>query len=231
MAVPAQLFRLEQLDLELERQESALADLRRRQQRNPEWERAEATLTTLRSQEATLAAEQRGLERDLADLQAKIERDGKRMYSGSIVDVRELTSIEKELAHHRAQCNELEDRLIDIMERVEVLQADIATRSREAKSLLERWQDDRPSREGEAEALTDSAAGLRTEREELLSTIEPHALNTYTRLRKASGHAVSHVSGGVCQWCRVVIPQKDIQHARAGALVTCSNCARILFVG
>lgn len=231
MAIAAQLFRLEQLDAELERLEAELQETRRKQGRNPELEAADARLEDLRAQEREAATEQRALESDLADLEAKIKRDQTRMYGGQIVDPRELSSLEKELEHYRVQRDELEERLLLAMERLEGVQEAVATTGRRTNEARERWEIERPELVNRQGQIADSLAALRDEREALAAAIDPRSLSLYQRLRASSGHAVSAVSNGVCQWCRVGIPPKDVQHARADALVTCTNCQRILYVG
>jgi uncharacterized protein len=231
MAVTEQLYRLQQLDIDLEQHETALAEIRRKQQRNPDLEAADKRLGELRKREATTAAEQRSMESDLATLESKIKRDQSRMYGGQIVDPRELASLERELEHYQAERGALEERVLTSMDQLETLQKEVATTDRTSRELRERWDAGGPELTRQAEQLSQEVAQIREEREVLASSLDPRSLHQYERLQTSSRHAVSHVSNGVCQWCRVVIPQKDVQHARAGALVTCSNCARILYVG
>jgi predicted nucleic acid-binding Zn-ribbon protein len=231
MAVAEQLFRLEQLDADLERREGTLAELRRRQGRNVELEAEEAQLDSLRQQERTIATEQRGLESDFSALEGKIAQDRTRLYGGQVVDPRELTSLERELENYQAKLAELEDRLLTIMEQHEELQDQIRDRGRRVNELREHWEADRPALAMEAEQIADALAGMRAERDSLATTLDPRSLDLYRRLRGQSGHAVSAVDGGVCQWCRVNLPPKDVQHARSGSLVTCTNCGRILYAG
>lgn len=231
MAVAAQLFRLEKLDADLDRREKELAEIRRRQGRNVELEAAEARLDALRSEERQLSSEQRSMDSDLNALEAKIKRDNSRMFGGVVVDPRELASLEKELAHYQVQRDALEERLLTLMERIESMQDEIADLSRQVNEMRSAWEDDRQTLGADAETMADELAGMRAEREVLAASVDPPSLNLYQRLRVNSGHAVSNVSNGVCQWCRVNIPAKDVQHARAGSLVTCTNCARILYTG
>jgi uncharacterized protein len=230
MAVAAQLFRLEQLDADIEQHEAALTDLRRKQQVNPELQAAEQELGRLSAEEGRLSTEQRSLESDLAELEARIRRDNARMYGGQIVDARELASIERELQHHRAQRDGLEERILELMERLETVQADVQSRDRAVAGLRERWEASRPDAERRRQQLGSEVVALRSERETLAGTMDPQSLALYDRLKASSGHAVSKVANGVCQWCRVVLPPKDVQHARS-TLVTCNNCARILYIG
>jgi predicted nucleic acid-binding Zn-ribbon protein len=231
MAVADQLHRLEQLDAQIDRQGAELAEVRRRQERNPELEAADARLADLQVEQLEVAAELRSLEAELADLEARIKRGQGRLYGGTIVDPRELSSIERELEHHRSVRDALEERVLLAMDRLEGVQEAVTAASRRLEELRRRWEEDRPRLALRAERGIDDLAGLRAEREALSASIDARALDLYQRLRASSGHAVSEVSNGVCQWCRVVIPPKDVQHARSGDLVTCSNCARILYAG
>jgi predicted nucleic acid-binding Zn-ribbon protein len=150
------------------------------------------------------------------------------MYGGSVVDPREIASLERELAHLGGRRDELEETLLTVMERVEGLQASLTESSREANDLRERWDVDRPELVRREEALVDTIAGMRAERDALAAHIEPRALSLYTRLRASTGQAVATIRSGVCGICRVTLPPKDVQHARAGTLVPCPNCGRIL---
>ena len=230
MAVAGQLFRLEQLDSEIDQHEAALADLRRRHTRNADVEEAEAAVVRLRAERDMRAAEQRRLESDLADLEARIKRDNDRMYGGKIVDARELASLERELGHHREQRDGVEERLLQLMEEIETLDSRLAAEERAASHLRKEWEDGRPEIARQHTRIRTELRELREQRDALAATLDPRSLSVYTRLRTGSGHAVSSVTNGVCQWCRVVIPPKDVQHARS-ALVTCSNCARVLYIG
>lgn len=232
MALTASLFALEQLDSDIDGREGAIRDARRRIGRNTELEAAETRLDALRSRAETAMTEQRAAEGEIADLEARIKRDHSRLYSGQIVDSREIASLERELEHYRARKDELEDQCLTVMERVETLQAEMDTLSARAITLRERWEADRAGLTQQVQRMTDELAGLRSERDRLAATIDPRTLDAYTRMRQRLGHAVTEVTGGVCAMCRVTIPAKDVQHARAGtALVPCPNCGRILFAG
>lgn len=231
MATPAQLYRLEQLDADLEHRRAALAEVRRRLQRDPESEAVEARLERARASEREAATRQRRLEGDLAEIETRLQRDHDRLYSGRIVDSRELASLEKEMQTYRERRDAIETDLLAAMERSEGLQAEVATLSRQANERREQRETDRPALSHQAEEMADALAGLEAEREAVVAGLDGPALAMYTRLRQRAGHAVSRVNDGVCQWCRVSIPPKDVQHARAGTLVSCSNCGRILYVG
>lgn len=231
MSIAEQLHQLDGIDAAIERLEAELADARRHIRQNPALEAAERHLDGLRARERAAAETLRGRERELADLEARIERDQARMYGGQIIDARELASIEREIAHHRAQRDVGEEQALALMEEIEGLQAQLVPASHEANSLRERWEADRTALTAQVEHTTDVLAGMREERERLAGGIDPQALDLYTRTRARSGHAVSTLAGNVCGACRVALTPRDIQHARSGTLVSCPNCARILYAG
>jgi uncharacterized protein len=231
MSIPAQVLRLEQLDTEIEQAEAALNEARRRRLRNPELDAAESRVVRLRENERAAALHQRQLEAELTDVETKIKRDNTRMYSGQIVDPRELSSLERELANYGAQRDELEQRVLEAMEHAEAFAEEIAASDAAARETRAQWEAARPSLERQEAELAQRLTRLKADREAAAAEVSPQTVSTYSRLRTNSGHAVSVVRNGVCQWCRVNIPQKDVQHARAGALVSCTNCERILYVG
>jgi predicted nucleic acid-binding Zn-ribbon protein len=229
MSLAAQLFRLEQIDSDLDRRESAITELERLQQSSPEVQSAETRLSRLREEAAAAGAEQRRLERDLSELEARIARDSRRMYGGQIVDPRELASLERESALHRAQKDTVEGATLEAMEKLDGLQTQVQVQAQETEGMRRRWEEGQPDRQRQHDQLSADVAGLRAEREALIAEIDPRSLTMYQRLRTHSGHAISVVVNGVCQWCRVTIPPKDLQHARS-SLVLCTNCGRILYL-
>jgi uncharacterized protein len=229
MTLAGTLFQLEQLDGDLEQREAELREAQRRLAANPQLSTAQARLDALRTREQEASAEQRRIEAELSDVEARIKRDQTRMYSGQIVDPRELASLEREIEHYRQRQDELEGRCLEQMEQTDTLREQLLEAERQVDELRRQWQADQPELTRQIAGLRDRLAGLRAEREELAGSIEPRSRDQYRRLRASLGHAVSRISGGVCQWCRVTIPPKDIQHVYGGGLVMCSNCGRILY--
>ncbi|HZU13350.1 MAG TPA: C4-type zinc ribbon domain-containing protein [Chloroflexota bacterium] len=229
MNIGAHLHLLDRLDSDLAQQEASIREARRRQVQNPELDAAERGAAARRDQLAQAMAEQRSLEAELADLETRISRDHTRLYSGVIVDPRELASLERELAHYRETAGQVEERCLEAMERVESLGVESADAARRANELRARWDADREALTREIESMVDALAGMREEREKLAAAFDPRTLERYQRLRSSLGHAVSAVDGGVCSSCHVTIPPKDVQHARE-SLVPCPNCGRFLSV-
>lgn len=231
MSIAEQLHQLDGIDTDIGRLQAELTDARKRMGRNPALEAAESRVETLQTREQAAAAALRERERELASVEARIERDGSRMYGGQIVDARELASLEREIAHHRAQRDVAEEQALALMEEIEGIQQQLDAAGREVNTLREAWESDRGALALHIQETTGVLARMRQERDTLAAAIDPKALDLYTVTRARSGHAVSALSDGVCNACRVTLPPRDIQHARTGALVICPNCTRILYAG
>jgi predicted nucleic acid-binding Zn-ribbon protein len=229
MTLAETVFRLEQLDSTLEGRTAALRDLQRRRQRNVELEAAHTLLEELERQRVTLMAESRAADADLAETEARITRTRGRLYGGTIVDSRELASLEHELAHLAPQRDAREERCLDLMEQIDTLNAALTTQREEVERQERAWEQAKPRLASEARELSEQITTLRADREPLAASLDPQSLSLYTRLRASLGHAVAPISNGVCGACRVSLPPRDIQHARGSTLAICPNCRRILY--
>jgi predicted nucleic acid-binding Zn-ribbon protein len=73
-------------------------------------------------------------------------------------------------------------------------------------------------------------AKLKEERKGLAQKIDSEVLNTYERLRLTKGQAVVKVERGKCQGCHITVPTSQWQKAKAGDLIQCNSCSKILYL-
>ena len=80
--------------------------------------------------------------------------------------------------------------------------------------------------------LTSSLDKKKSDRQALVLDVPADLLSLYEKLKKnKSGHAVSKLEGRLCGVCRVELPVKEFQDAKAGIrLVQCNSCRRIIYV-
>ena len=139
------------------------------------------------------------------------------------------------LAHEIETCKadifKLEDQQLELMEQAEAAQRDVAAATREAdeaKKIADSQLANIASRE---ENLKSELAELEGNREQLASAIDESTLNRYSRLLRQKGeNVVVGIEHGVCGGCHMKFPiQLVIACQQANELVTCPNCARILY--
>jgi len=125
---------------------------------------------------------------------------------------------------------QLEDKTLDIMDRVERAAASVDTTISELKTLEDKWQSEQQQLSAEAEQLKSTLSELEQKRQRLSSEIDTEMVELYQQLKKQKGTAVARVEQGMCRGCRISLSASESQRARSGGLTQCSSCGRILFL-
>jgi hypothetical protein len=73
-------------------------------------------------------------------------------------------------------------------------------------------------------------ADLKGERNRLAEQINSEACDIYERIRLTTAQAVVKVERGRCLGCHITVPTSQWQKAKAGSLIQCNNCSRILYL-
>jgi len=231
MSRASQLFRLQEIDLELDRHRARLETIAEALQGSPTVQAAYRRMDEADGQLAAARVDARSFEYDNQALSEKIAEVEKRLYSGAVTHPKELQDLQKDiesLKHRRATLEEKQ------------LEALIQAEAAEAQKLAA--QTDLQRAEAEAAKmnshLLDEQTGwlarvnqLEGEREAIYAGIPADDRETYERLRRSkNGRPVSRLEDGVCTACGVAPSSARSQTARqATELIRCGNCDRILY--
>lgn len=227
-----QLYELQEIDLAIERGREALREVESQLGEDGALVEARLGLEQERKHLAELLKWQREVEWEVEELGAKVVLLEGKLYGGSVRNPKELISLNEEFEHLKRQRGDEEDRVLDIMSDVEVVQDKVAVRSREVERMESEWQEKQAQLlRGQAE-LSGELAELGERRQLLALQIDQASLDLYEALRiTRQGEAVAKVEQGMCQGCRINLPMTKLQRTRMGQeLVQCSNCGRILYV-
>ena len=230
MGVAKQLYQLQEVDLELESNEQALRQLLSQLGENQAVVRAQAKLASEQQHLEELGRQQQSAEWEMDDLVDKLTAAEEQLYSGSVKNPKELTSLQHEVDGLKARRSQLEDKVLEIMDRFELATANVATISDELKRLEAEWHSQQQQLSTEIEQLKTTLSNLEQERQLLSAEIDSQVIELYHELRKQKGTAVAKVEQGICRGCRISLPTTDLQRVRSGSLVQCSSCGRILFL-
>jgi predicted nucleic acid-binding Zn-ribbon protein len=229
MGVTKQLYRLQEIDLEIESKEQALQQIARQLGENQAVVKAQNKLTVENQRLEELKRQQHSAEWEIDDLVSKITKAEDELYSGRIKNPKELTNLQHDVEVLRAKRSRLEDKALDTMDKVELTEANVAALSNEFKTVEAEWHRQQQQLSSEAEQLKTSLTDLKQKHQSLSAEIDPETVELYHKLRKGKGRAVAKVEQGICGSCRISLPITDLQRARSGDLVQCSSCGRILF--
>ena len=179
---------------------------------------------------AALERDQRRFEGEIDGLVARIEREEKRLYDGSVGLPKELAGIQREVASLRSRLSDIEDAELALLDRQEEAEA---SRGAAAASLAREEAAAEEKRErlgGVIARLEGEIAGTGEARDACRAKLAAPLLAQYEDLRRRKGGvAVTHLRAGVCSGCRVSVPpaaRKRALDPEAPAL--CPNCERIL---
>jgi predicted nucleic acid-binding Zn-ribbon protein len=230
MNFAGQLYKLQQLDLELQKKQQELNEVENQLSDNRALVVAESKVASQKEQLEDAKRKQKSSEWELEDLQEKVRQIDSKLYSGKTKDPKELVNLEKEDKGLKSQIKTKEDALLGLMSQVEEIEAEVKTTAEEVERLKREWEQRQETfrpRKGEIETVLGK---LGEDRNGLAQQIDSEAFNIYERIRLTRGQAVVKVERGRCLGCHITVPTSQWQKAKAGDLIQCDNCSRILYL-
>ncbi|BCL81965.1 hypothetical protein ccbrp13_44300 [Ktedonobacteria bacterium brp13] len=229
--VTAALYQLQQLDLEIDRLAAEKQSVANSLQGSPTLRRLRTEHKTAQQQQVAGEQSQKEAEWTLDEYNQRLAAQERRLYSGSIVNAKELQALQQETQTLRAQQSRQEERLLEVIDIVEALTE--ATRHKEValKEADEQWKQEYVVLQARQSQIEGQWQELQTKRQEITADLDATLLKRYDTMRRSmQGRAVSKVEQNSCQWCRVILTPSEMQQVRISVkLQTCSNCGRILY--
>lgn len=177
-------------------------------------------------------SEKKSRERVIADLQSKVTELHGLLYDGVITNEKELQALEEQRVYAAAERTSREDELLEVMIDIEKF-IDSRDKHRAAvDKLTEKKSSELILLSARQKELTSKLDEKKSDRHTLTLNVPADVLALYEKLRNNKrGQAVSKLEGRLCGVCRVELPVKELQDAKAGVrLVQCNSCRRIIYV-
>jgi predicted nucleic acid-binding Zn-ribbon protein len=229
------LLELAEIDAELTRLEHRRRglpehdELSRLEQRDRE---LRDELATLEAREGDLRREQAKAESDVEQVRTRIDRDRSRLDAGQVSSPRELENLQSEIESLHRRQSDLEEVVLDVMERREGAQG------RQQEAAAERAQIGADAaiataRRDASLAEIGEQAGKAADRRTAVTADEPADLvDLYERLRvQHGGVGAAALRRGRCEGCHLSLNTVDLNAIRAAAadeVLRCEECRRIL---
>lgn len=179
-----------------------------------------------------LARDQQRLEDEIASIGAKAEQHEKNLYGGGVSNPRELQAMQDEIASLQRRISQLEDQELEVMERIEPLEADLAQLTGQQAALDEQAAGLRAGIAEDEVAIDEQLAAVRAERDALVAGVEAELLAEYEQVRKQSGGvAIARLVSGHCGGCHLALSAVEvdrIKHLPPDAPAHCEECGRLL---
>ena len=230
MSIARDLYQLQEVDTALEANLQAQKRVSGQIGESQVVLKAGAKLAEEQKNLETLAARQKSTDWEIDDLTAKIKETEKKLYGGKIFNSKELGSLQQETDDLKKRRSVLEDKSLELMDQLEDTRKAIENSKEELAKLQAEWQAQQKQFVVELMQLKAAQAVHETNRQQISALIDADTLFTYQELRKRKGLAVAKVEQGICQGCRITLPNTDLQRAKGGGVVRCSSCGRIIFL-
>ncbi|MGI9125068.1 MAG: zinc ribbon domain-containing protein [Mycobacterium sp.] len=171
------------------------------------------------------------LEGEVDSVRQREDRDRRLLDSGSVGDPKQLEELQHELGTlERRQAN-LEDTLLEVMERREQLGAEQAAEQTAFDALASDLAAARAARDEALAGVEQSRTDRSARRAEIAATVGDELLALYERQRGASGIGAGRLLGLRCGACRIELDRGEVARISAAAddeVVQCPECRAIL---
>jgi predicted nucleic acid-binding Zn-ribbon protein len=190
---------------------------------------SQAALDLSKQRLKQIESDRKKLELEVDSKKQAIERYSLQQFQTKKND--EYRALAHEIQMAREAIFKLEDQQLELMEKAESAQRELAAATRvaeEARTQADRQIADLTSRE---KNLKNELGTLEADRDQLASAVDPAVLPRYERLRKSKGdNVVVGVAHGVCGGCHMKLQRQVIVTCQGHQdIVACPNCGRILY--
>ncbi len=224
------LYRLQQVDLQIDRLSKQLAHLRSQLDEPASLVESKKEIATLQEQSRTLGAELLDAELAAKSLSNKIAKVEKALYGGRVSNPKEIASQQENVISMKKHLDVLEEKQLDLMLQSEQLEAQLQQLQRTLQAATAQWHDTLSRIIAETQVIESSLAQLQSQRQAEAIHIAPADLQLYQRIRsRKGGIAVAKLEDGRCSVCGISLPESK-QHAvqYQDDFVFCGSCGRIL---
>jgi predicted nucleic acid-binding Zn-ribbon protein len=195
-------------------------------------DKGNAIVERLRRERDEVLADEKRLDDEASSLETRAKDVETKLYSGTVSSPRELQAMQADVDMLKRHRGEIEDRELEVMERREQLDQDLAT----AETALADVDTEIERLRGviaEAEAAIDAEIAVEADaRAGLAKQVPERLLADYERRRaKNRGGGAARLIGDTCQACHLSIPSTEVERIRRapdGSVSYCDNCGAIL---
>lgn len=232
MSQSFKLFRLQQIDNQIDKAKARLREIEIELQENSELRQANQRLEQTRQfiEETDIAL--RKAEAEVQAQRIKIEQTEAALYGGKIHNPKELQDLQHESAALKRYQSVLEDRELEIMLTMEQAEADLQSAIANQHSAQTDYASKNATLLKEKTILLGDIEHEENERRATAEGIPPTDLRIYEQIRQQRrGVAVAKVIDRTCSACGSTLNTGLLSAAHSPNLLTrCDTCGRILYV-
>ena len=193
-----------------------------------ELESARNTLSELKTQLEQLNENKTKLEQQFSSNEETIKKSEEKLFD--IKTHKEYAALQKEISDTKRMNSELEESLIDEMEKIEGLESDITELEQQLSTKEEEYKGKIQEIREKLEEVKIEYEPKKTEKENIASKISPEILPIYESIKKRNGTVLALAKNEVCTGCHMNIPPQLFNEVLTlSRIIQCPNCKKILY--
>ena len=178
-----------------------------------------------------LGREQTRSERDVDQVRTRIDRDRTRLDAGQVSAARELATLQSEIESLRRRQGDLEEIVLELMERREGLVSRQDELSAERDRLGIETAEVTARRDAAVKEIDEQTAKASDQRASVAAEVPADLIKLYEQIRDSRGVGAAALRAGRCEGCHLTLNTVDLNQIRAAApdeVLRCEECRRIL---
>ncbi len=193
-----------------------------------ELEASRNTLSELKTQLEQFNENRTKLEQELSGNEETIKNSEAKLFD--IKTHKEYAALQKEISDTKRMNSELEENLIDEMERIEEIESKISELEQELSSKEEEYKEKIDGIKEQLEEVKIQYTPKKAEKENIASRISPEILPVYEKIKKRDGTVLALAKNEVCTGCHMNIPPQLFNEVLTlSRIIQCPNCKKILY--
>lgn len=194
----------------------------------------QAEMDRLQHEADALEREERRVEEEVRLIEEKIAQEEHKMYSGQVINPKELAALQDEVGMLRRRKAPLEEKGLEELEARDELLVKRGQLEQELASLEREAAEVRGKIDSAVAEIDTELDGEEHKRADVLARIPPEALELYESLRETKkGIGVGALENGACTACREALSAVEVDRIKRKArdgewLFRCEHCRRIL---
>jgi hypothetical protein len=231
MSASLGLYRLQQVDRQIDRARSQLDMIRQTLENDAELRESLNQVETAQNDHRHARHDLTNTEAEVEAQKIKIEHAESSLYGGRVQNPKELQDLQKDVASLKKHLVTLEERELEAMVKAESTENALQSAKTKLELIQARLGNEHKKLIADQTTFTMELERLAEEREATLAPIESNLLQTYESLRQQKrGIAVAEISDNICASCGTTLNAALQQNARSQKqLAYCPSCGRILY--
>jgi predicted nucleic acid-binding Zn-ribbon protein len=184
------------------------------------------------TEQSDLARELTKAEGDVDQVRARAQRDQKRLDAGQVSSPKELEGLQHEIATLGRRQGDLEEVVLDVMERLESSQSRAAELTGQREAAQARATELTASRDTTTAEIDAEVEQLRAQRSTQASALDDALIALYEKIREQQGGVgAAELRQRRCGGCRLELNNVEINQLRDAdpdEVMRCDECRRIL---